>query len=69
MLPLDGETCPLGETLRVAHYLAAQSSGQCGPCRLGLPDVARTLAGLVEGSAAALDDLRRRAAAVDSAPT
>ncbi|GIH80957.1 NADH-quinone oxidoreductase subunit NuoF family protein [Planobispora longispora] len=64
VLPLDGETCPLGETLRVARYLAAQSSGQCGPCRLGLPDVARTLADLVEGSATALDGLRRRAAGV-----
>ncbi|MBG0829153.1 ferredoxin [Planomonospora sp. ID67723] len=64
VLPLGGETCPLGETLRVARYLAAQSSGQCGPCRLGLPDVARSLADLVAGSATALDGLRRRAAGV-----
>ncbi|MFF5209391.1 NADH-ubiquinone oxidoreductase-F iron-sulfur binding region domain-containing protein [Streptosporangium sp. NPDC000396] len=64
ILPLGGETCPLGETVRVARYLAAQSSGQCGPCRLGLPDVARSMAALITGSATALDELRRRAAGV-----
>ncbi|GIH96901.1 NADH-ubiquinone oxidoreductase-F iron-sulfur binding region domain-containing protein [Planobispora siamensis] len=64
MVPLGNETCPLGETLRVARYLAAESSGQCGPCRLGLPDLARTMGDLVDGSAAALEELRRRAAAV-----
>ncbi|MFB9675356.1 NADH-ubiquinone oxidoreductase-F iron-sulfur binding region domain-containing protein [Streptosporangium vulgare] len=64
IVPLGGETCPLGETVRVAKYLAAQSSGQCGPCRLGLPDVAQSMAELVNGSASALDELRSRAASV-----
>ncbi|WP_030907233.1 NADH-ubiquinone oxidoreductase-F iron-sulfur binding region domain-containing protein [Streptosporangium amethystogenes] len=62
--PLGGETCPLGERVRVAGYLADQSSGQCGPCRLGLPDVARSMAEFMGGSAAALDELRARAASV-----
>ncbi|MDP9846399.1 NADH-quinone oxidoreductase subunit NuoF family protein [Streptosporangium lutulentum] len=64
IVPLGAETCPLGETARVAKYLAEQSSGQCGPCRLGLPDVARSMAEIVNGSAAALDELRHRAAGV-----
>ncbi|SDQ79328.1 NADH-quinone oxidoreductase subunit NuoF family protein [Thermostaphylospora chromogena] len=49
VLPLGGETCPLGETVRVTSYLAAQSAGQCGPCRLGLPDVAYALKDLLDG--------------------
>lgn len=50
VVPLGSETCPLGETVRVANYLAAQSSGQCGPCRLGLPDLARAMAEVVDGA-------------------
>jgi len=38
--------CGLVETARVLEYLAAQSAGQCGPCRFGLPAVARDLADL-----------------------
>ncbi|SNT59606.1 NADH:ubiquinone oxidoreductase, NADH-binding subunit (chain F) [Streptosporangium subroseum] len=64
IVPLGTETCPLGETTRVAKYLAEQSSGQCGPCRLGLPDIARSMSEIVNGSAAALDELRHRAAGV-----
>ncbi|WP_371780533.1 NADH-ubiquinone oxidoreductase-F iron-sulfur binding region domain-containing protein [Streptosporangium subroseum] len=64
IVPLGTETCPLGETARVAKYLAEQSSGQCGPCRLGLPDIARSMSEIVNGSAAALDELRQRAAGV-----
>ncbi|MBB5140099.1 NADH:ubiquinone oxidoreductase subunit F (NADH-binding)/ferredoxin [Thermocatellispora tengchongensis] len=50
IVPLGGETCPLGETVRVTSYLAAQSAGQCGPCRLGLPDVAYLLKDLSDGN-------------------
>lgn len=50
VLPLPQGTCPLGETARIASYLAAESAGQCGPCRLGLPDVARTINALIEGA-------------------
>lgn len=49
ILPLTQGTCPLGEVTRIASYLAAQSAGQCGPCRLGLPDVVRSLNALTEG--------------------
>ena len=66
VLPLGDGTCPLGEATRVAQYLAGQSSGQCGPCRMGLPDLARALAALTDGSAgsAAIDSIRASAAAV-----
>jgi NADH:ubiquinone oxidoreductase subunit F (NADH-binding)/ferredoxin len=57
-------TCPLGETLRVATYLAEQSAGQCGPCRLGLPDLARSFAEIVDGSPDAHERIRRSATAV-----
>ena len=66
VLPLDESTCPLGEVARIARYLANQSSGQCGPCKLGLPGIARSLAALADGSGGidALDTARRGAAAV-----
>lgn len=66
MLPLGDNTCALGEAMYVLQYLAGQSSGQCGPCRLGLPDLSRSMASLVAGSGgpAVMDDIRRSAAAV-----
>ena len=66
VLPLDGATCPLGEVARVARYLAAESSGQCGPCKLGLPGVARALTAVADGSGGvgALEAARRSAGAV-----
>ncbi|MDD6792336.1 MAG: NADH-ubiquinone oxidoreductase-F iron-sulfur binding region domain-containing protein, partial [Thermobifida fusca] len=60
ILPLTQGTCPLGEVTRIAAYLAAQSAGQCGPCRLGLPDVVRSLNALTEG-AGTVEDVRRAA--------
>ncbi|WP_432838447.1 NADH-ubiquinone oxidoreductase-F iron-sulfur binding region domain-containing protein [Dactylosporangium sp. CA-092794] len=51
ILPLPDGTCPLGEVARVMHYLATESAGQCGPCRLGLPEMARLLSGILDGSA------------------
>ncbi|GCD45851.1 NADH-quinone oxidoreductase subunit NuoF family protein [Streptomyces paromomycinus] len=60
VLPVPAGTCPLGETLLVARWLAAESSGQCGPCRLGLPSVASALADtLAGGGQEALDGVRR----------
>ena len=56
VLVLCQQTCPLGEVSRVASYLAMQSSGQCGPCKLGLPAVARALAAITSG-AGGMDDL------------
>jgi len=66
VLPLGQETCPLGEVARVTAYLAKESSGQCGPCMLGLPAIARSVAALVRGSGGvdALDTARRAAGAV-----
>ncbi|MFE7116578.1 NADH-ubiquinone oxidoreductase-F iron-sulfur binding region domain-containing protein [Streptomyces sp. NPDC057654] len=49
VLPLPAATCPLGETVRAALWLAAESAGQCGPCRLGLPSLAGALADVVGG--------------------
>jgi NADH:ubiquinone oxidoreductase subunit F (NADH-binding) len=46
---LDGTTCALGELARVAGWLAAQSTRQCGPCRFGLPALARDVAGIAAG--------------------
>jgi NADH:ubiquinone oxidoreductase subunit F (NADH-binding)/ferredoxin len=66
VLPLGDGTCPLGEVSRIASYLAGESAGQCGPCKLGLPSIARSLAALVDGSGGidALDVARRSAAGV-----
>src|SRR5271156_1572626 len=67
VLPLGDGTCPLGEGSRIASYLAGESAGQCGPCKLGLPAIARALAALVDGSGGieALDVARRSAAGVN----
>jgi NADH:ubiquinone oxidoreductase subunit F (NADH-binding)/ferredoxin len=63
VMPLGRHTCPLGECARVARYLAAESAGQCGPCRLGLPDIAGAFAALAEGrDAASAQETIRRAA-------
>ncbi|MFG1974329.1 NADH-ubiquinone oxidoreductase-F iron-sulfur binding region domain-containing protein [Nonomuraea fuscirosea] len=58
IVPLGEATCALGEAARVAAYLAAESAGQCGPCRLGLPDIARAMYALVEGTGS-VDAVRR----------
>ncbi|WP_157250423.1 NADH-quinone oxidoreductase subunit NuoF family protein [Nonomuraea typhae] len=64
VVPVGTTTCPLGEAARVASYLSAQSSGQCGPCRLGLPDVARALCTLADGSGSP-DTVRRAVRAIE----
>ncbi|MEV7089571.1 NADH-ubiquinone oxidoreductase-F iron-sulfur binding region domain-containing protein [Streptomyces sp. NPDC093085] len=59
ILPIGPETCPLGEALAVANWLAAETAGQCGPCRLGLPAAAGGLADVINGGGqAALEALR-----------
>ena len=40
LIVLGHEACGLAETARVAHYMAGQSAGQCGPCVYGLPAIA-----------------------------
>lgn len=63
---LPADTCPLGEVARIAVYLGAQSSGQCGPCRMGLPAIGRALESLARGTADAdtVVRIRRGAEAV-----
>ncbi|GAA2103276.1 NADH-quinone oxidoreductase subunit NuoF family protein [Streptomyces albiaxialis] len=64
VLPLREDTCPVGETARVARWLAGESAGQCGPCVLGLPALADALTSLAEGGtggSGALEAVRERA--------
>ncbi|MEO3872315.1 NADH-ubiquinone oxidoreductase-F iron-sulfur binding region domain-containing protein [Nonomuraea sp. B12E4] len=53
IVPLEEGTCPLGEVARVADYLASESAGQCGPCHMGLPAIARSFSSLAAGHAGA----------------
>ncbi|PRH77764.1 oxidoreductase [Streptomyces solincola] len=65
ILPIGPETCPLGEAQRVANWLAAETAGQCGPCRLGLPAAAGGLSDVLNGGGpAALEALREVTQAV-----
>jgi len=66
VLVLGAGTCPLGEVARVAGYMAMQSSGQWGPCKAGLPAVARSMAALATGAGGPdeLEAARRTAAGV-----
>jgi ferredoxin len=65
ILPIGPETCPLGEALRVANWLAAETAGQCGPCKLGLPAAAGGLADVMNGGGpAVLEALREVTRAV-----
>jgi NADH:ubiquinone oxidoreductase subunit F (NADH-binding)/ferredoxin len=66
VLVLGQDSCPLGEVARVTGYLAMQSSGQCGPCALGLPSLARSLAAITAGAGGIeeLEAVRRSAAGV-----
>lgn len=65
ILPIGPETCPLGEALRVANWLAAETAGQCGPCKLGLPAAAGGLSDVMNGGGpAALEALREVTQAV-----
>lgn len=50
VLPLGEATCPVGEVARVTQYLAGESAGQCGPCRMGLPDLARVMSEVASGT-------------------
>jgi NADH:ubiquinone oxidoreductase subunit F (NADH-binding) len=47
---LSADACPVAETVRLADWLAGQSSRQCGPCVNGLDALAGTLEELCSGS-------------------
>ncbi|HEU5266474.1 MAG TPA: NADH-ubiquinone oxidoreductase-F iron-sulfur binding region domain-containing protein, partial [Jatrophihabitans sp.] len=49
VLVLDQATCALGELHRITRWLAAESAGQCGPCRFGLPALAADVAAIAAG--------------------
>jgi len=53
VLLLSEDACPVGETVRVARWLAGQSARQCGPCVHGLDALATTLEELAGGIAGA----------------
>ncbi|MSW94663.1 MAG: proton-conducting membrane transporter [Actinobacteria bacterium] len=55
---LDARTCPLHEVARVAHWMAGESAGQCGPCRFGLPSLADDL-DVIAGKHAQMSDVHR----------
>jgi NADH:ubiquinone oxidoreductase subunit F (NADH-binding) len=63
---LPREVCGIGETARIARFLAEQSAGQCGPCVHGLAAIADSLEQLVRRTRNTPDDgvLRRRLAQV-----
>jgi NADH:ubiquinone oxidoreductase subunit F (NADH-binding)/ferredoxin len=50
IIPLGDDTCAMGEVARVMSYMAGESAGQCGPCRLGLPDLAVAVASVASGA-------------------
>ena len=58
---LDDSTCALGELTRVSSWLAAQSAGQCGPCRFGLPALAGDVSAAAMGHPAAVPAAERHA--------
>ncbi|MEE1938927.1 NADH-ubiquinone oxidoreductase-F iron-sulfur binding region domain-containing protein [Streptomyces sp. TRM 70361] len=61
VLPVPENTCPVGETARVARWMAGETAGQCGPCFLGLPSLADAVDEVAAGGGmAALDAVRTR---------
>lgn len=46
---ISEDACPVAETVRLAHWLAGQSTRQCGPCVHGLAGLADALSGLAAG--------------------
>jgi NADH:ubiquinone oxidoreductase subunit F (NADH-binding) len=62
---LRHDECGLRVTADIIAYLAAQSAGQCGPCRNGLPQLARTVGDLAARGRTRPQDVARIADLVD----
>jgi NADH:ubiquinone oxidoreductase subunit F (NADH-binding) len=67
VIVLGPDACGLTESARIAHYLAGQSAGQCGPCVYGLPAIADDMVRLARGrvDVALMPRLDRRLGEVD----
>jgi NADH:ubiquinone oxidoreductase subunit F (NADH-binding) len=48
---LSSQGCAVTLTSRIAHYLAGESAGRCGPCVNGLPALATATSAVAEGRA------------------
>lgn len=55
---MSAQVCPLDEIASVAHWMAGESAGQCGPCRFGLASIADDLA-LLAGERVSPEDTAR----------
>jgi NADH:ubiquinone oxidoreductase subunit F (NADH-binding) len=64
IVALPADACAWSEVTAVAGWYAAHSSGQCGPCRFGLADIARAFLALTGGDPGAEAAARRWAAMV-----
>jgi NADH:ubiquinone oxidoreductase subunit F (NADH-binding) len=62
---LPAGACGIRETARIVRYLAAESAGQCGPCRFGLDAIAGQVERLAHGSGADPGLLQRWLGQVD----
>jgi NADH:ubiquinone oxidoreductase subunit F (NADH-binding) len=67
MVVVSTAACGISESARIAHYMAGQSAGQCGPCVYGLPAIAADLTLLAQGrpDPALMPRLLRRLEQVD----
>ncbi len=66
IVAFPASACGLLEVSRLAHWLAGQSAGQCGPCVNGLPAIARDVEALARGWASpeVVTNLQRHLAVV-----
>ena len=68
LIAMPADTCAVRDIARIAHWMAGESAGQCGPCRFGLPAVASDLDALAadRSSPQALVETQRRLALISN---